>query len=162
MTAETVFTELDELKKKKNSTAAEQNLAAAKAALRGVITQTETELRQKKQKRTVAPAEQKPIRRGDEVQLLNVSDIAGDLLDRPGSGWQYPGAGGHHEYDRHKVSEVRLMRAPEKQKPKNSFRAGSGGVREGCGSRLRRVRSMCAACVPRRRFWRSTSSSPVR
>ena len=146
MTAETVFTELDELKKKKNSTAAEQNLAAAKAALRGVITQTETELRQKKQKRTVAPAEQKPIRRGDEVQLLNVSNIAATVLTDPDRDGNIQVQAGIMKMTV-KVSEVRLMRAPEKQKPKNTFRAGSGGVRE---LRLKAapseidVRGMCA------------------
>lgn len=100
MTAETVFTELDDLKKKANSKAADQNLAAAKAALRGVITQTETELRQKKEKRTVAPGEQKPIKRGDQVQLLNVSNITATVLTDPDKDGNIQVQGRHHEDDR--------------------------------------------------------------
>ena len=45
MTAETVFDELETLKKQSQKKASEQNLAAAKAALRGVITPTENEQR---------------------------------------------------------------------------------------------------------------------
>ena len=145
MTAETVFTELDDLKKKANMSAAEQNLAAAKAALRGVITQTESELRRKKQKRTVAPEEQRPVKRGDEVQLLNVSNITAAVLTDPDRDGNIQVQAGIMKMTV-KVSEVRPVRAPDKPKPK-TFRAGSGGVKE---LRLKAapseidVRGMCA------------------
>ena len=53
MTAETVFDELEDMKKKAQKKNADQNLAAAKAALRGVITPTENEQRPGVQKRGV-------------------------------------------------------------------------------------------------------------
>ena len=128
MTAETVFTELDEMKKKASEKAADQNLAAAKAALRGVITQTETEIRQKKEKRTVAPEEQKPIRRGDEVQLLNVSNIVATVLTDPDKDGNIQVQAGIMKMTV-KVSEVRPVPKAQKPKPK-TFRAGAGGVKE--------------------------------
>ena len=128
MTAETVFTELDEMKKKASEKAADQNLAAAKAALRGVITQTETEIRKKKEKRTVAPDEQKPIRRGDEVQLLNVSNIVATVLTDPDKDGNIQVQAGIMKMTV-KVSEVRPVPKAQKPKPK-TFRAGAGGVKE--------------------------------
>ena len=128
MTAETVFTELDEMKKKASEKAADQNLAAAKAALRGVITQTETEIRKKKEKRTVAPDEQKPIRRGDEVQLLNVSNIVATVLTDPDKDGNIHVQAGIMKMTV-KVSEVRPVPKAQKPKPK-TFRAGAGGVKE--------------------------------
>ena len=128
MTAETVFAELDDLKKKANQSAAEQNLAAAKAALRGVITQTETELRQKKEKRTVAPEARKPVKRGDRVQLLNVSNIEAAVLTDPDKDGKIQVQAGIMKMTVG-VDEVRHVREPEKPKPK-TFRAGAGGVRE--------------------------------
>ncbi len=128
MTAETVFTELDELKKKASESVADQNLAAAKAALRGVITQTETELRQKKEKRSVAPEQQRPIKRGDEVQLLNVSNIGATVLTDPDKDGNIQVQAGIMKMNV-KVSEVRLVPKAQKPKPK-TFRAGAGGVKE--------------------------------
>lgn len=81
MTAETVFSELDEMKKKSKDK--NQNLSAAKAALRGVITQTETELRKKKEKRTVENVQS--VSKGDEVQLINISNIIATVLTDPDS-----------------------------------------------------------------------------
>ena len=63
MTAETVFDELETLKKQSQKKAADQNLAAAKAALRGVITQTENEQRRGIQKRVVESDEVRPLRK---------------------------------------------------------------------------------------------------
>ena len=132
MTAETVFTGLDDLKKKANMSAA-------------VITQTESELRRKKQKRTVAPEEQRPVKRGDEVQLLNVSNITAAVLTDPDRDGNIQVQAGIMKMTV-KVSEVRPVRAPDKPKPK-TFRAGSGGVKE---LRLKAapseidVRGMCA------------------
>ena len=80
MTAETVFDELEDLKKKSQKKNADQNLAAAKAALRGVITQTENEQRRGVQKRVVEADEQRPVKKGDRVRLLNVGGVLADVL----------------------------------------------------------------------------------
>ncbi len=64
MTAETVFDELETLKKKAQKKNADQNLAAAKAALRGVITQTENEQRRGIQKRVVEADEIRSVAEG--------------------------------------------------------------------------------------------------
>jgi len=80
MTAETVFDELDELKRQSQKNNAEQNLAAAKAALRGVITQTENEQHKKTIRRTVDADAQRPVQKGDRVRLLNVAGVLADVL----------------------------------------------------------------------------------
>lgn len=80
MTAETVFDELEELKKKSQKRAADQNLAAAKAALRGVITQTENEQRRDVRKRIVEADEQRAVKKGDRVRLLNVGGVLANVL----------------------------------------------------------------------------------
>ena len=88
MTAETVFDELETLKKQSQKKASEQNLAAAKAALRGVITQTENEQRRGIQKRVVDAEEVRPLAKGDSVRLLNVGGVIATVLaapDRDGS-----------------------------------------------------------------------------
>ena len=88
MTAETVFDELETLKKQSQKKASEQNLAAAKAALRGVITQTENEQRRGIQKRVVDAEEVRPLAKGDRVRLLNVGGVIATVLavpDRDGS-----------------------------------------------------------------------------
>ena len=131
MTAETVFDELDEMKKRSQKGAAEQNLSAAKAALRGVITQTESELRRKStEKRTVAPEEQKPLAPGDEVQLLNVSGVTATVLKAPDKDGNLTVQAGIMKMTV-RADEVRPVRKQkEKQKPQKTFRAGQGGVRE--------------------------------
>ena len=80
MTAETVFDELEDLKKKAQKKNADQNLAAAKAALRGVITQTENEQRSGIRKRVVEADEVRPVKKGDRVRLLNVGGVLADVL----------------------------------------------------------------------------------
>ncbi|MDO4270490.1 MAG: endonuclease MutS2 [Eubacteriales bacterium] len=80
MTAETVFDELETLKRQSQKSAADQNLAAAKAALRGVITQTENEQRRGVQKRVVEADEIRPVRKGDRVRLLNVGGVLATVL----------------------------------------------------------------------------------
>ncbi len=80
MTAETVFDELEDMKKKAQKDTAGQNLAAAKAALRGVITQTENEQRRGIQKRVVEADEQRPVKKGDRVRLINVGGVLADVL----------------------------------------------------------------------------------
>ncbi len=129
MTAETVFGELDEMKRAANADANDKNLAAARAALRGVITQTENELRKSKEKRTVAPGEVRPVRPGDEVQLINVSNITATVLSVPDRDGNVQVQAGIMKMTV-KENELRPVRKPEKPKPKATFRAGAGGVRE--------------------------------
>lgn len=130
MTAETVFGELDEMKKRAQKDVAAENLSAARAALRGVITQTETELRrQSTEKRTVAPAEQKPLKAGDEVQLLNVSGVTATVLKAPAADGSVLVQAGIMKMTV-RADEVRpVKKQQEKAKPK-TFRSGPGGVRE--------------------------------
>lgn len=145
MTAETVFEELDGLKKKGAADLASENLAAARATLRGIITQTETENRKKREKRTVAPDEIHEIKRGDEVQLLNVSNIVATVLAAPDKDGMVQVQAGIMKMTV-KQNEVRPIQKQQKPKPK-TFRAGAGGVRE---LRLQAVpseldvRGMCA------------------
>ena len=80
MTAETVFDELETLKKKAQKKNADQNLAAAKAALRGVITQTENEQRRGIQKRVVEADEIRSVQKGDRVRLLNVGGVLATVV----------------------------------------------------------------------------------
>lgn len=80
MTAETVFAELDRLKKDAARDPAAQNLAEARAALRGVITQTENEQRRDAFKSTLEAGEQKPVKKGDRVRLLNVGGVTAEVL----------------------------------------------------------------------------------
>ena len=82
-----VFDELETLKKKAQKKNADQNLAAAKAALRGVITQTENEQRRGIQKRVVEADEIRSVQKGDRVRLLNVGGVIATVLapaDRDG------------------------------------------------------------------------------
>ena len=79
--------QLETLKKKAQKKNADQNLAAAKAALRGVITQTENEQRRGIQKRVVEADEVRPVQKGDRVRLLNVGGVIATVLapaDRDG------------------------------------------------------------------------------
>ena len=64
------------------------DFAAAKAALRGVITQTENEQRRGIQKRVVEADEVRSVQKGDRVRLLNVGGVIATVLapaDRDGS-----------------------------------------------------------------------------
>ena len=128
MTAETVFEELESLKKQASADVQQQNLQAAKAALRAVITQTESETRKKSaQKRTVDPAETANLRPGDEVQLLNVSGVTATVLTAPDKDGNIQVQAGIMKMTV-KSDEVRPVRKPEKAKPKTPAR--SGGARE--------------------------------
>lgn len=129
MTAETVFEELNTLKKKNAQQLADENLAAARAALRGMITETETQHRKKRQKRTVDPAEQETLKVGDEVQLLNVSNITATVLTIPDKDGNLQVQAGIMKLTV-KQNEVRKVKAPEKKKTSKTYRAPAGGVKE--------------------------------
>ena len=142
MTAETVFAELDDIKKK-SSKNKEQNLAAAKAALRGVITQTETEIRKKKEKRTVENAT--AIHKGDEVQLINVSNIIATVLTEPDNSGNMQVQAGIMKTTVN-VNEVRPIKKQSTQKPK-TLRPSAGATRElklNAAASEVDVRGMCA------------------
>ncbi len=143
MTAETVFAELDDIKKK-SSKNKEQNLAAAKAALRGVITQTETELRKKKEKRTVENTT--AIHKGDEVQLINVSNIIATVLTEPDSNGNMQVQAGIMKTSVN-INEVRPVKKQNAQKPKMPRPNAGGATRElklNAAASEVDVRGMCA------------------
>ena len=131
MAAETVFDELEDLKKQAQKSAADQNLAAAKTTLRGIITQTETELRgQAHEKRTVDPSEVKALKPGDEVQLLNVSGVTATVLKVPDGDGNVQVQAGIMKMTV-KVNEVRPLKKQKQQaKPSGRPAGGKGGVRE--------------------------------
>ena len=143
MTAETVFAELDDIKKK-SSKNKEQNLAAAKAALRGVITQTETELRKKKEKRTVENTT--AIHKGDEVQLINVSNIVAVVLTEPDNNGNMQVQAGIMKTSVN-INEVRPVKKQNAQKHKMPRPSAGGATRElklNAAASEVDVRGMCA------------------
>ncbi len=115
LTAETVFDELDELKKESQKKGAEQNLAAARAALRNVITQTENEQHKAKLNRTVDSSEQRPVKKGDRVRLLNVAGVIATVLEPAGKDGTVQVRAGAMEMT---VRENELRLIDEKQVPK--------------------------------------------
>ena len=87
MTAETVFDELETLKKKAQKKNADQNLAAAKAALFVLGLGDDTAQRRGIQKRVVEADEIRSVQKGDRVRLLNVGGVIATVLapaDRDG------------------------------------------------------------------------------
>ena len=131
MAAETVFDELEDLKKQAQKSAADQNLAAAKTTLRGIITQTETELRgQAHEKRTVDPSEGKALKPGDEVQLLNVSGVTATVLKAPDGDGNVQVQAGIMKMTV-KVNEVRPLKKQKQQaKPARRPAGAKGAARE--------------------------------
>ena len=131
MAAETVFDELEDLKKQAQKSAADQNLAAAKTTLRGIITQTETELRgQAHEKRTVDPSEVKALKPGDEVQLLNVSGVTATVLKAPDGDGNVQVQAGIMKMTV-KVNEARPLKKQKQQaKPARRPAGAKGAARE--------------------------------
>ena len=128
MAAETVFDELEDLKKQAQKSAADQNLAAAKTTLRGIITQTETELRgQAHEKRTVDPSEVKALKPGDEVQLLNVSGVTATVLKAPDGDGNVQVQAGIMKMTV-KVNEVRPLKKQKQQAKPARRPAGAKGA----------------------------------
>lgn len=124
MTAETVFGELDDMKKKAQSTVADQNLAAAKAALRGVITQTESEQRRSVSRRTVEQDEQRPVQKGDKVKLLNVAGVTATVLAPADQDGNVQVAAGQMRMTVMQ-EEMRLLQEEPKKKPVQPRRTGA-------------------------------------
>lgn len=78
MASDTVMAQLDEMKKKTAANPAEQNLAAARAALRSTLTQAEKKA-MKREKKTAQIDPNRPLKAGDSVMLLNVG-VKGTVL----------------------------------------------------------------------------------
>ena len=78
MASDTVMAQLDELKKKSAVNPAEQNLAAARAALRGTLSEAEKKA-MKREKKTVEQDANRPLKVGDAVLLVNVG-VKGTVL----------------------------------------------------------------------------------
>ena len=146
MTAETVFLELDDLKKKAKKNAADQNLAAAKSMLRSAIAQTEKNVRGKKEKKFVPKDEVREFQAGDEVELINVGVSATVITPRDKDGNVLVQAGILKMSV--KENEIRYKPKAATKKPQGKvYHTAPGGVAE-----IRRtaaksevdVRGMCA------------------
>ena len=126
MASETVFAQLSDLKKQADANAADQNLAAARAALRSTLGQAEKKVSHR-EKKTVEPGQIRPIKAGDTVYLLNVG-VEGTVLKAPDKdGVAYVQAG---------ILKVNVpvneLRPVEKKKPakKPLRRASANAMRE--------------------------------
>lgn len=126
-TAETVFIELDDMKKHAGENAAEQNLAAARAMLRGALNDAEGKVKKSKEKKMVSKEEIKPLKSGDEVQLLNVG-VTGTVItpaDKDGNVLVQAGILKMTV----KINELKPIQKVEKPKPR-TYRTASGGITE--------------------------------
>ena len=124
---------------------AEQNLAAAKAALRGVITQTENEQRRGIQKRVV-DADEKSVRwpRATVFALLNVGGVIATVLAAPDRDGSVQVQAGPMKMTV-KVNEVRLVEE-KKAAPKPKMQPRRDAPRRELQSAdVPRARWMCAA-----------------
>ncbi len=126
MASETVFAQLDDMKKQASANAADQNLAAARAALRSTLSKAEKNV-SKREKKTVEPESIRPLKVGDTVHLINVG-VDGTVLGTENKdGMVYVQAG---------IMKVHVplneLRPVEKKKPskQKTIARASGGMRE--------------------------------
>ena len=143
MTAETVFDELEDMKKKAQKKNADQNLAAAKAALRGVITQTENEQRRGIQQARGRGGRAAAGQKGRPRAAAERGRRAGGCARAGGQERQCAGAGRSDEDDGQgkRAAAGRGEQAGEKAAPQpRRTRPGASST-----SARRRARSMCAA-----------------
>lgn len=127
MASETVFAQLDEMKKQADSNAAQQNLAAARAALRSTLGQAEKKS-MRREKKTVEPDSIRPLKVGDTVHLINVGVDGTVLKPEDKDGMVFVQAGILKVNVA--VNELRLVGPKKKAKPKTTYRAPAGGIRE--------------------------------
>ncbi len=127
MASETVFAQLDQMKKQAEVNAADQNLAAARAALRSTLGQAEKKTL-RREKKTVEPESIRPLKAGDTVHLINVGVDGTVLKPEDKDGTVYVQAGILKVNV--PVNELRLVEQPKQAKPKKTYRAPAGGVRE--------------------------------
>lgn len=127
MASETVFAQLEELKKNAQKNAADQNLAAARAALRSTMSQAEKKTMHREKKK-VEPENVRPLKAGDTVHLINVGVDGTVLKPQDKDGMVFVQAGILKVNV--PVNELRLIEGSKAAKPKASYHAPSGGGRE--------------------------------
>ncbi|MGM9676562.1 MAG: endonuclease MutS2 [Butyricicoccus sp.] len=126
LVSENVFAQLDDMKKQAQTNAADQNLAAARAALRSTLGKAEKNAN-KREKKQVEPESIRPLKAGDTVYLLNVGVQGTVLKPENKDGMVYVQAGIMKVNV--PINELRLEEK-KKDKPKKAYRAPSGHAAE--------------------------------
>ena len=125
LVSENVFAQLDDMKKQAQTNAADQNLAAARAALRSTLGKAEKNAN-KREKKQVEPESIRPLKAGDTVYLLNVGVQGTVLKPENKDGMVYVQAGIMKVNV--PINELRLEE--KKEKPKKTYRAAAGNAAE--------------------------------
>ena len=126
LVSENVFAQLDEMKKQAQTNAADQNLAAARAALRSTLGKAEKNAN-KREKKQVEPESIRPLKAGDTVYLLNVGVQGTVLKPENKDGMVYVQAGIMKVNV--PINELRLEEK-KKEKIKKTYRAAAGNAAE--------------------------------
>ncbi|MGM9618187.1 endonuclease MutS2 [Butyricicoccus sp.] len=126
LVSENVFAQLDDMKKQAQTNAADQNLAAARAALRSTLGKAEKNAN-KREKKQVEPESIRPLKAGDTVYLLNVGVQGTVLKPENKDGMVYVQAGIMKVNV--PLNELRLEEK-KKEKPKKAYRAAAGNAAE--------------------------------
>ena len=126
LVSENVFAQLDDMKKQAQTNAADQNLAAARAALRSTLGKAEKNAN-KREKKQVEPESIRPLKAGDTVYLLNVGVQGTVLKPENKDGMVYVQAGIMKVNV--PINELRLEEK-KKDKPKKAYRVPSGHAAE--------------------------------
>ena len=126
LVSENVFAQLDDMKKQAQTNAADQNLAAARAALRSTLGKAEKNAN-KREKKQVEPESIRPLKAGDTVYLLNVGVQGTVLKPENKDGMVYVQAGIMKVNV--PINELRLEEK-KKEKIKKTYRAAAGNAAE--------------------------------
>lgn len=126
LVSENVFAQLDEMKKQAQTDAADQNLVAARAALRSTLGKAEKNAN-KREKKKVEPEKIRPLKAGDTVYLLNVGVQGTVLKPENKDGMVYVQAGIMKVNV--PLNELRLEEK-KKEKSKKTYRTPSGNAAE--------------------------------
>ena len=126
LVSENVFAQLDDMKKQAQTNAADQNLAAARAALRSTLGKAEKNAN-KREKKQVEPESIRPLKAGDTVYLLNVGVQGTVLKPENKDGRVYVQAGIMKVNV--PINELRLEEE-KKEKIKKTYRASAGNAAE--------------------------------
>ena len=126
LVSENVFAQLDDMKKQAQTNAADQNLAAARAALRSTLDKAEKNAN-KREKKQVEPESIRPLKAGDTVYLLNVGVQGTVLKPENKDGMVYVQAGIMKVNV--PINELRLEEK-KKEKIKKTYRASAGNAAE--------------------------------
>ncbi len=125
MASETVMNQLEDAKKQSKQNVQEQNLAAARAAMRSTLSAAEKKAMARK-KKTVEQDANRPLRVGDAVMLVNVG-VKGTVLKEANKDGNVFVQAGIMKMNV-PANELKLIEQPKKQKPKPAPR--SGGARD--------------------------------